>query len=122
MINRRNIVKGIGAAGIGALAAPSLLRGQELRKIRMGFGIKSVNPIVINILIAEGLGYTREEGLAFTPAALGSNANVQIALDKGDVEFGVGTASFQFPLYAKSQLPPIVNYYEYTYPYKGTSR
>jgi NitT/TauT family transport system substrate-binding protein len=117
MINRRKAVQVIGATGL-ALATPSLVRAQELRKIRMGFGIKSVNPIVINILIAEGLGYNREEGLQFTPAALGTNANVQIALDKGDVEFGVGTPSFQFPLFAKGQLPPIVNYYEYTYPYK----
>src|SRR3954468_16522299 len=117
MINRRNVVQGLGAAAT-TLAAPSIVRAQELRKIRMGFGIKSVNPIVINILIAEGLGYNREEGLAFTPAALGTNANVQIALDKGDIEFGVGTPSFQFPLFAKGQLPPIVNYYEYTYPYK----
>jgi NitT/TauT family transport system substrate-binding protein len=117
MMNRRKVVQGIGA-GAAVLASPSLVRAQELRKIRMGFGIKSVNPIVINILIAEGLGYTKEEGLAFTPAALGTNANVQIALDKGDIEFGVGTPSFQFPLFAKGQLPPIVNYYEYTYPYK----
>ena len=115
MINRRKVVQGLGAA---ALATPSVVRAQELRKIRMGFGIKSVNPIVINILISEQLGYTREEGLSFTPAALGTNANVQIALDKGDIEFGVGTPSFQFPLFAKGQLPPIVNYYEYTYPYK----
>jgi NitT/TauT family transport system substrate-binding protein len=118
MIDRRKVVKAIGATTLGVFAAPSLVRAQELRKIRMGFGIKSINPIVINILIAEGLGYTKQEGLAFTPAALGTNANVQIALDKGDVEFGVGTPSFQFPLFAKGQLPPIVNYYEYTYPYK----
>ena len=117
MVNRRKVVQGLGV-GAAALAAPSLVRAQELRKIRMGFGIKSVNPIVINILISEQLGYTREEGLSFTPAALGTNANVQIALDKGDIEFGVGTPSFQFPLFAKGQLPPIVNYYEYTYPYK----
>src|SRR4051794_38304753 len=117
MVNRRKVVQGLGA-GVAALAAPPLVRAQELRKIRMGFGIKSVNPIVINILISEQLGYTREEGLSFTPAALGSNANVQIALDKGDIEFGVGTPAFQFPLFAKGQLPPIVNYYEYTYPYK----
>src|SRR3954454_3077238 len=117
MINRRKVVQGLGA-GVAALAAPSVVRAQELRKIRMGFGIKSVNPIVINILISEQLGYTREEGLSFTPAALGTNANVQIALDKGDIEFGVGTPAFQFPLFAKGQLPPIVNYYEYTYPYK----
>ena len=57
MINRRKVVQGIGA-GVGALAAPSVVRAQELRKIRMGFGIKSVNPIVINILISEQLGYT----------------------------------------------------------------
>ena len=63
-------------------------------------------------------GYTKEEGLAFTPAALGTNSNAQIAVDKGDTEFAVGTPSFQFPLFAKGQLPPIVNYYEYTYPYK----
>jgi NitT/TauT family transport system substrate-binding protein len=117
MINRRTIVQGMGAA-TGALALPSLVRAQDLRKVRMGFGIKSINPIVINILIAEGLGYMKQEGLAFTPVPLGTNANVQIALDKGDIEFGVGTPSFQFPLYAKGQLPAIVNYYEYTYPYK----
>ena len=117
MINRRKVVQGIGA-GVSALAAPSVVRAQELRKIRMGFGIKSVNPIIINILISEGLGYTKQEGLQFTPAALGTNSNAQIAVDKGDTEFAVGTPSFQFPLFAKGQLPPIVNYYEYTYPYK----
>src|SRR5882757_4534060 len=117
MINRRKVVQGIGA-GVGVLAAPRIVRAQELRKVRMGFGIKSVNPIIINILISEGLGYTKEEGLAFTPAALGTNSNAQIAVDKGDTEFAVGTASFQFPLFAKGQLPPIVNFYEYTYPYK----
>ena len=73
MIDRRKVVKGIVATGL-AVAMPSVLRAQELRKIRMGFGIKSVNPIVINILISEQLGYTREEGLSFTPAALGTNA------------------------------------------------
>ena len=117
MINRRKVVKGIGATGL-AVAMPAVLRAQELRKIRMAFGIKSVNPIIINILISEQLGYTKEEGLAFTPVAVGTNSNAQIAVDKGDVEFAVGTPSFQFPLFAKGQLPPIVNYYEYTYPYK----
>jgi NitT/TauT family transport system substrate-binding protein len=118
MINRRKVVHGIGAAAAGVLAAPYVVRAQELRKIRMAFGIKSVNPIIINILISEQLGYTKEEGLQFTPVAVGTNSNAQIAVDKGDVEFAVGTPSFQFPLFAKGQLPPIVNYYEYTYPYK----
>jgi NitT/TauT family transport system substrate-binding protein len=117
MINRRKVIQGIGATA-GILAAPYVARAQEIRKIRMAFGIKSVNPIIINILISEQLGYTKEEGLQFTPVAVGTNSNAQIAVDKGDVEFAVGTPSFQFPLFAKGQLPPIVNYYEYTYPYK----
>src|ERR1700755_3616482 len=117
MINRRKVVQGIGAAGV-ALAMPSIVRAQELRKIRMAFGIKSVHPIIINILISAQLGHTKEEGLQFTPVAVGTNSNAQIAVDKGDTEFAVGTPSFQFPLFAKGQLPPIVNFYEYTYPYK----
>src|SRR5437868_1413759 len=117
MITRREIMKRMGAAG-AVMAAPSVVRAQELRKLRMGFGVKSVNPIVINVLIGEGLGYNREEGFTLVPRPLGANANVQIALDKGDLEFGVGTPSFQLPLYAKGELPPIVNFYEYTYPYK----
>ena len=73
------------------------MRAQELRKIRMGFGIKSVNPIIINILISEGLGYTKEEGLQFTPAALGTNSNAQIAVDKGDIEFARRHAELPVP-------------------------
>ena len=90
MINRRKVVQGIGA-GAGVIAMPSVVRAQELKKIRMAFGIKSVNPIIINILISEQLGYTKEEGLAFTPIAVGTNSNAQIAVDKGDSEFAVGT-------------------------------
>jgi NitT/TauT family transport system substrate-binding protein len=117
MITRRTVAKGIGAYATALVAAP-VVHAQELRKIRMGFGVKSVNPIVINVLIGEGLGYNREEGFTLIPRPLGANANVQIAIDKGDLEFGVGTPSFQLPLYAKGELPPIVNFYEYTYPYK----
>jgi NitT/TauT family transport system substrate-binding protein len=118
MANRRDVVKGLGAVAVAGMASPSVLRAQELTKISMGFGIKSINPIIINILIGEGLGYYKEEGLQFTARPLGTNSNAQIAVDKGDVQFAVGTSSFQMPLYAKHQLPKIVNYYEYTYPYK----
>lgn len=118
MTTRRTVVKGIGAAALAGFAAPSILHAQELKKISMGFGIKSINPIIINILIGSGLGYYKEEGLDFTARPLGTNSNAQIALDKGETQFAVGTPSFQMPLFAKGELPPIVNYYEYTYPYK----
>jgi NitT/TauT family transport system substrate-binding protein len=118
MTNRRDVVKGLGAGAVAGFSAPSVLRAQELTKISMGFGIKSINPIIINILIGEGLGYYKEEGLQFTARPLGTNSNAQIAVDKGDTQFAVGASSFQMPLYAKHQLPKIVNFFEYTYPYK----
>ena len=118
MVNRRDVVKGLGMAAVAGFAAPSVLRAQELTKISMGFGIKSINPIIINILIGEGLGYYKDEGLQFTARPLGTNSNAQIAVDKGDTQFAVGTSSFQMPLFARHQLPKIVNFYEYTYPYK----
>jgi NitT/TauT family transport system substrate-binding protein len=111
-------VKGIGASAVAGITMPSIARAQGLTKISMGFGIKSINPIIINILIGRGLGYYKEEGLDFTARPLGTNSNAQIAVDKGDTQFAVGTPSFQMPLYAKGQLPKIVNFYEYTYPYK----
>ncbi len=118
MLNRRQVVQGVGAAALASVAMPSVVRAQELTKISMSFGIRSINPIIINILVGRGLGYYTEEGLDFTPKPLGTNSNAQIAVDKGDVQFAVGTPSFQMPLYAKGELPKIVNYYEYTYPYK----
>lgn len=116
-LTRRTLLKGTAAAVAGA---PAILPafGQDLRRVRMGFGIKSINPIIINMLIGEGLGYYREEGLTFQPMPLGTNASAQIAVDKGDTEFSVGAPSFHLPLYARNELPPIVNFYEYTYPYK----
>ena len=121
MASRRDVVKGIGAVALAGVAAPSIVRAQGLTKISMGFGIKSINPIIINILIGSGLGYYAEEGLDFTARPLGTNSNAQIAVDKGDVQFAVGTPSFQMPLYAKKELPKIVNFYEYTYTIKNTN-
>ena len=118
MANRREVMKGIGAAALAGISMPAVVRAQGLTKISMAFGIKSINPIIINILIGSGLGYYKEEGLDFTARPLGTNSNAQIAIDKGDAQFAVGTPSFQMPLYAKAQLPKIVNFYEYTYPYK----
>jgi NitT/TauT family transport system substrate-binding protein len=118
MTNRRDVVKGLGAAALATVSMPNIVRAQGLTKISMGFGIRSINPIIINILIGSGLGYYKDEGLEFTARPLGNNSNAQIAVDKGDTQFAVGTPAFQMPLFAKNELPKIVNFYEYTYPYK----
>ena len=105
-----------GAALAAAFAARA--NAQELRPIRFGVGLRAMSAIVINTVIGETLGYHKAEGFALSALALGTNANVQIAVDRGDVEFGIGTPSLQLPLLAQGQMPAAVDFYQYTYPYK----
>lgn len=114
---RREFLKLAAGSAAMALAAPALAQG-TLRKVRWGISVTAMNVSVVNSIIAEGLGYNAEEGFQLEPIMLGSNSNVQIALDKGNVEFGVGTGPFQLPLFAKGELPPIQNFYEWCYPYR----
>ena len=116
-LDRREFIAS-GAAALAASSLASVAYAQPIQKIRFAFGFKTVNPIVINILIGEGLGYHKQEGFTLQPLGLSTGANVQIALAKGDVDFSVGIPSFQLPLFARNELPDMVNFYEYTYPYK----
>ena len=119
MIDRRTVLQSGAAAMLYTLARPlARAEAQGLRVVRFGVGLKSVMPIVINLVVGEALGYNKAEGFQMECKSLGTNGNVQIALDKGDIDFGVGVLSFQLPMYAKGELPPVVNFYEYTYPYK----
>jgi hypothetical protein len=107
MINRRKVVKGIGATGV-AVAMPSWLRAQELRKIRMGFGIKSVNPIVINILISSSSATPKKKAELHAGRARHQRQCADRAR-QGRHRVRRRHAGLQFPLFAKGQLPPIVN-------------
>ena len=120
---RRDFLRLAGSTAAVALAAPAIVPGfaraaGDLRKVRWGISVTAMNVAVVNSIVGEGLGYNAEEGFELEPVMLGSNSNVQIALDKGDVDFGVGTGPFQLPLFAKGELPPIVNFYEWCYPYR----
>jgi NitT/TauT family transport system substrate-binding protein len=125
-ISRRQLVTASTAIA-GLLAGPRFARAQApaagaqapaLRPLTFGTGVRSISALVINTLIGEGLGYNREEGFTLRPLALGTNANVQVAVDKGDAMIGIGVPSYQLPLFARGELPPVINFYEYTYPYK----
>jgi NitT/TauT family transport system substrate-binding protein len=119
MIDRRHMLGALGALGATiATTQPRLAFAQSLPKLKFGMGTKTMNASTINMVIGEGLGYNKQEGFSIEPVPLGSSTNIFIGLDKGDLAFGVGAPSFQLPLFAKGELPPIVNFYEYTYPYK----
>ena len=89
-----------------------------LQKIRFGFSGRAITPIIVNILIAEKLGFYKEEGLTMEVIPLGSNAATMQALQSKRVEFGAGTAAFHLPVVAKGENVPLINYFEFTYPFK----
>ena len=116
-VTRRQMMLASAAFSAAFALGPRTARA-DLRKLKFGVGLKAMGPAVISTLIGEGLGYNAEEGFSIAPAALGTNANVQIAIDRGDVDIGIGVPSFGLPLLAKGEWQGSLNYYEYTYPYK----
>ncbi len=117
MITRRHLMAAGGAlAGAAAFGGTGTAAG--LKQLRVGFGQKAISANLINLLIGETLGYNAAEGFTVKGMAIGGNANVQVAVERGDVDIGVGVPSFGLPLLAKGQWGKMLNFYEYTYPYK----
>lgn len=117
-ITRRHALVSGGALAAAAVIRSGVAQAAGLRELRFGVGLKAMGPAVINAVIGEQLGYNREEGFTLRPEALGTNANVQIAVDKGDVDIGIGVPSTGLPLLARGEWKDALNFYEYTYPYK----
>lgn len=117
----RQMKKSLFTLLIALLAASPFVHAQDqqdLQPIRFAIATKAISPIVINILIPEYLGYYAEEGLTVEVIPLGSNQAAMAALAQGRVDFSVGVPSFQLPLAAQGEAMPMINFYEYTYPFK----
>jgi NitT/TauT family transport system substrate-binding protein len=118
MLDRRQYCLGVSAFAAALVAGSRVAGAQDLQKLRFAVGLKAMGPAVINTVIGEVLGFNKAEGFTLAVAPLGTNANVQIAIDKGDVDIGIGVPSFGLPLLAKGEWQGALNYYQYTYPYK----
>lgn len=117
-ITRRQWLHASGAFAAALMIGPRMARAAQLRTVRFGIGQKAMAPNIINCVIGEVLGYNKEENFTLKPQALGGNSNVQVAVERGDVDIGVGVPSFGLPLLAKGEWGSAINFYEYTYPYK----
>lgn len=117
-ITRRHFLQASGALAVSAALSARRAHAAGMQAVKLGVGLKAMSPIVINLVIGEELGYNKEEGFTLTTLALGTNANVQVAVDRGDIDFGVGVPSFGLPVLAQGQWKECSNFYEYTYPYK----
>jgi len=117
-ITRREWMLASSAFAAALAIGPRAARAAELRTVRFGVGLKAMGAAVINCVIGEALGYNKEENFTIKALSLGGNSNVQVAVDRGDVDIGIGVPSFQLPILAKGEWGPAINFYEYTYPYK----
>src|SRR5260363_111777 len=93
MISRRSFLTGSAGAALLMSGAPAGLMAADAKKIRFGVGLKALNATVINCVIGEALGYNAQEGFSLDVQALGTNASVQVATDRGSVTIGVGVPS-----------------------------
>jgi NitT/TauT family transport system substrate-binding protein len=116
--SRRAVIRsGAALAALAALGVPRL-GAEELKRARLAIGLKLLNSTFLNVMIGERLGYTKQAGFHLEGMALGALSSVLVALEKGDAEFGIVSPSVALPLFAKGEWPPIVVFYEYSYPYK----
>jgi hypothetical protein len=118
MTTRREWLLASGAFAAALTMGPRSSFAQATRTVKVGVGLKSLNSSVINLLIGEALGYNAEEGFKVQGLALGGNANVQVATDKGDVDVGIGVPSYALPILARNEWGNAQWFYQYTYPYK----
>ncbi|MGJ4932141.1 ABC transporter substrate-binding protein [Bradyrhizobium sp. HKCCYLS2038] len=118
MVSRRSFLKSSAGAALLMSGAPKGLMAADARKVRFGVGLKALNASVINCVIGEALGYNAQEGFSLDVQALGTNANVQVATDRGSVTIGIGVPSTALPLLAKNEWSGAKLFYQYTYPYK----
>lgn len=118
MITRRQWLQASSVFAAALALGPRSAFAQPAKVVKVGVGLKSINASVINLLIGEALGYNAEEGFKVQALALGGNANVQVATDKGDVDVGIGVPSYALPILAKGEWGQAQWFYEYTYPYK----
>jgi NitT/TauT family transport system substrate-binding protein len=116
MTRRTALASGLATAAVGAFGVPAM--AQQLHKARFAVALKSLTAAFANTLIAEKLGYAKARGITIEGLGLGSSPAIYAAMAKGDLEFGAIAPSVALPLFAKGEFPPIVSFYEYTYPYK----
>jgi NitT/TauT family transport system substrate-binding protein len=117
LTRRTALASGLATATWSVLGRRPAL-AQQLQRAQFGVAFKSLTAAFANVLIGERLGYAKSRGISITGLGLGSSPAIYSALVKGDLEFGAIAPSVALPLFAKGEFPPIVSFYEYTYPYK----
>ncbi|HVZ45499.1 MAG TPA: ABC transporter substrate-binding protein [Ramlibacter sp.] len=97
--------------------APALAQA-NLRTVKWGFAGRVINTAIVNFVIAEDLGFYREEGFHLEILPVGGYPPILDGLRRGTLDFGTVATPVLLPLLAKGENLPIRNYMEYLYPFK----
>lgn len=89
-----------------------------LTTVRYTIASASISPLNIDFAVAQEAGYMKQEGLQLQIVPLGSNTAATGAVLNGSADIAVGVPSYQIPIVAKGQSLDMVNFFEYTYPFK----
>ena len=118
VVTRRSALTSL--AGVIATIANggAIAQQPQLRKIRYGFAFNAITPVIINVIVAEYLGYFRQEGITVEPLPLGSLALVSAQLSAGRIEVGASSMEFALTQLAKGEKYNQVAFFETAYPFK----
>ena len=108
-------------AGTAALVVVSLVQAAEakdLQPIRYGFAFNAITPVIINVIVAEEMGYFAEEGITVEPLPLGTLAATSAQMAAERLEVAAGSAQFALPIVAKGEAFDQVAFFETAYPFK----
>jgi len=91
---------------------------KELQKLRFANATKTITALSADTLVAEYLGYYKQEGLTVNLITLGSTGAILAALNNGSIEFAQMSTQAQLPVAARGERLPAINFFEATYPFR----
>lgn len=95
-----------------------LAKSNGLTQVVIGTPNAGFSPQGINYLIADRLGYFKQQGLSVKVVNLGTVQGMQSALATGKIDFATYADTFLAQVYAKHQDLRGKGFYEFTYPFK----
>ncbi|MDO8944799.1 MAG: ABC transporter substrate-binding protein [Burkholderiaceae bacterium] len=118
-MDRRTFVNSTALAlTLGPATAAQAQAGDQRKVLRWGYGGKNINTATVSMAIPELLGYYKEEGIRVEILPVGAYTVVLEGLRTGTLDFGTVAATVTLPLMARGQKLSIMNFMEYTYPFK----
>lgn len=111
------VLLGVGVAACGT-STPAKSPAKPVTPITFTIASATNTYLNLDFAVAQAAGFTKAQGISLTVLPLGSNEAATGAVLNGSAQFAVGVPSYQIPIVAQHQPLNMVNFFEYTYPFK----